>query len=733
MKKRNLLFVNTIILLTTLIIVFLTYNNFFITGVYKWHITQPEFVQGGIELLGFIFLMYILGIFSKNNKVFVLLLLGAVYLSLNGVILPVILSYLYIESTNFIGHSILSYFKKNNCFGLEVSFLTGLSVWTLFALLFSLLGQGSINDLRILTVLMVLFCFILKRKNFSYKPIVFKFKEYCDHSDNSLYLLIVLIFSLSLALFAKTNSAIDYDSIWYGLRSEYVLIGNNSIFDNLGYTSFVYYYPKLTELYLIPLNGLHDYSFIISANIYIFLIAAVTVYKKFINIVGEKWKNLGLLTTLLIFSVPAISNISATAKADILSTFLMTILLFYGVNYLLSNKKDDLYISLTAGFLSYASKPTSFLYSSLIIVGLLIITVINFIHNRKKPVIQLPKDPANFRLILLVSGTIDLLLLTYRTYILTGYPTYPVFIEIWNKLGFVAKYPFKNTFNMLLNSENIFSISFILKRLYNMFFDPNNLSKVIMLWTGNFLIVLVLFLLLKRVKIFKVENNKELSLLTLLSLPVFLSGVYYSIAIVDPDGNYFMIPIILAGLITTAYIVKNIDAKDSRFINSERRFISTVMSLFLMLNLFIMFVSHSSWSYGTKVFTNELLKTNFETEKINETLFLNDGVGEIAAYVKNHFSQQRILYFGGSEQLLFRIEGRLEPFSHLISNHNSGGDIGSNYENFKRYIEFAKIKGFIINKNYSTLPYKNYLNQLFNEKKVTSKIEDKNYILYCIE
>ena len=44
---------------------------------------------------------------------------------------------------------------------------------------------------------------------------------------------IIIIAGIVLALFAKTNTAQDYDSLWYGLRSQYVLVGQNSFYDDL--------------------------------------------------------------------------------------------------------------------------------------------------------------------------------------------------------------------------------------------------------------------------------------------------------------------------------------------------------------------------------------------------------------------------------------------------------------------------------------------------------------------
>ena len=53
-----------------------------------------------------------------------------------------------------------------------------------------------------------------------------------------------------------------FDPWWYGLRGEYVLVAGGSVFKSLDLVAPVNYYPKLYELLLIPVSGLHDTSVI---------------------------------------------------------------------------------------------------------------------------------------------------------------------------------------------------------------------------------------------------------------------------------------------------------------------------------------------------------------------------------------------------------------------------------------------------------------------------------------
>ncbi len=61
-----------------------------------------------------------------------------------------------------------------------------------------------------------------------------------------------------LVMAAKTNLINDYDSWWYGLRSNYVFEQGGSIFADLGLSHFVFYYPKLYEALILPLCAFPD-------------------------------------------------------------------------------------------------------------------------------------------------------------------------------------------------------------------------------------------------------------------------------------------------------------------------------------------------------------------------------------------------------------------------------------------------------------------------------------------
>ncbi len=77
-----------------------------------------------------------------------------------------------------------------------------------------------------------------------------------------------------------------YDSLHYGLRSEYVLDNGGGIYENLGMVNVVYTYSKGLETLLLPISGLPSYGFFLSFQIWMTvgtLIAAGQIVELFVG------------------------------------------------------------------------------------------------------------------------------------------------------------------------------------------------------------------------------------------------------------------------------------------------------------------------------------------------------------------------------------------------------------------------------------------------------------------
>lgn len=711
-KKNNTityLFLGILLLLFTV----LPIKNILL-GVYKWHIQQPESWQGGIEISIFMFLITCVLNFSKERyKSFLLWGIIAIYFMLNGVIIPVIVGYLYLEAVKNIGrvtkNKLHIEMPLNNHI---IDFIVGMVIVSFSMIIMSLFGLGSIFKLTVLVILLTFISLCIDHKA---QLLIIDINSYIKREKNLInYVLVSFLIGLVLVQFAKSNRAIDYDSIWYGLRPKDVLFGENSFYDNLGLVGFVYYYPKLMELFYAPISGFTDYSFIYSFNICILGMLILLTYSFIRRLQVDK--QLALIAIACIFSIPAIIGMGPTAKTDIFTSFLILLAHNLLYEYLINRDERVMILGVGVALLSYGGKPTSLLYTTLLLMTFFIIVGIKFISRK----IVFEKSRINKGIVVLVSMMMLVVLgIVYRTYLLTGYPTYKTGANIWEKLGFVGNYPFYGSDEMGLTEVKVVTLKQALKRVYQALFNPKDLGHVIMTWVGNiYIFYLIMLIILK--KYIRVDNKIKY-ILALNSL-LFLSGLYYLITMPIPDGNYFIIQIINI-LVLIFYLFSTIKVK------SIYPIIKVTATTFIILQFAIMFVSHWSWSWGTRKFDINVLKSNFDTTKVNVQLFKDKGIHEIYSYLEN--VDIRIIA-SGDENILHRIPKRVEVLNNVASNHIGNPNILNSYEDFKEFINWSGVTGFIIDKADDRYPqYNEYIEKL-NLEYETIEIDDVNYKLVVI-
>lgn len=683
-------------------------------GTFKWHIQQPESWQGMIEIA--IFMGILVTILQLTKGIYKIILFWAtiiLYMMLNGVIIPVFIAYVYLESVKHIGYVVKG--KLNIKLSINkhiIDFVIGIIVVSFCMIIMSLLGLGTISDLTILVTILGGVSLIIDHH---LQLIITDINNYVKSNNKiDINILFVFIVGIILIQFAKSNRCIDYDSIWYGLRPNQILFGENSFYDNLGMVSFVYYYPKLMELFYAPISGFQDYSFIYSFNIFVLAMLALLIYSFFKDLGIEK--KMSLVGVAVIFSIPAIVGMGPTAKTDIFTCFL--ILTAHNILFLFLKDKniETMILGLAIAVLSYGAKLTSLLYTTLIIITFFLIILI--MHLKKKTVFREKKIHKGVS-ILFVITILVVLGITYRTYLLTGYPTYKTGANIWEKIGFNGKYPFYGSDEMGLTGIKIVSIKDIIKRIYSVFFDPKNLEHIIMLWTANIYIFYLIF-----ISIFKkyINLNSVIKKMIALNALVFGGAIYYLITMGVPDGNYFIVPIINLIIILIS-IIHTIGNKTIKKIF----YMCTV--LMIGLNSITMFVSHSSWKWGTRVFDFNIFKSNFETNTRNEEVFNYHGLLEIY----NYLSENNIkVVASGDENIIHRLPGRVEALNNIASGHIGNPIILSSYDEFIKFINWSGVTGFVVDKDNNNFPqYINYINKI-QEEYSTIKIDDTNYTLVVI-
>ncbi len=683
-----------------------------IKGVYHWHSLQPQFVQGGIELCVAMILMCIGWAINKKRLFVPVIIISCIYLSVNGVVIPVMTALIYIIMLCYIGYSFSSVDKSDNgILKLIKAFIAGISIWGCGAIIFSLLGFGTINKLRIYTMgLFILACIIVVWRNREINvgllvDRVFKYRNDSFIETASM----IIIAGIVLALFAKTNTAQDYDSLWYGLRSQYVLVGQNSFYDDLGYFSFVYYYPKFFEFLLLPISNLGDYSFIPSANIVIFFMSLLVIYYSLQKNVKGMDRKTKFILLALIAAIPAFANISATAKGDILGFYLVLCAFVFIQEYIEFDKFESIIYAVLALALCTAVRLTYILWGGILFLWCVYICIKKGKRNnkiKKNDKILCLKE----NILTISASVITVAGIHYRTYKLTGYVIYPIAVSFFNKVFHNGHKYFLTQSNSITREMDFRSI---MLRIYQFIFDPQALEHVIMLWTSNVLLITLLIWLLHKKKKIKI-GYKILAVLYVLGI------LYYMVSMPNPDGNYFILPIIVVTIIICSG-VQTENKTQSHFIN-----LSLLISLLFLLP--IMFISHSSWAWGTKAFTTELIVDNFETRESNQSMFEYNGVSEIVEEVKAYSVNDKVISSSDDTGLYFRFPCNLETYLEISLPSFSNANIGQ-YDKFKEVMGYLSVKALIVDKD-DTSDFPNLVAEYVEEQGVEKVIEDQGAVCY---
>ncbi|MDQ0660056.1 hypothetical protein [Paenibacillus sp. W2I17] len=685
--KSKIFWLSFLLVLTSLIFNIASIKNILI-DVYQWHAVQPETVQGGIELIFFFLIIYFFIVLSSEKPYlkYAPLLAIVIYLQFHQVLLPAALATLYFEIIISLGLFILTFAKvRYSAYSLKlyfVAFLVGFVCWSVLAIILSGIGVGRINDLILLTLFLAVLS-LFKRTTPMFVYVYNKGLSFNRLNAMGFTFVIILL----MTQFAKTNRALDYDSLWYGLRPQEVLIGDHSFFDNLGLTMVVHYYPKLFELFALPLSGLGDYSFILSVNILLFAFILLVIFKFTKDITNNN--SYSVLATVILGSTPAIANMASTAKTDIFSS-----LFILGAAYSLWlwNKERTTWsflISMCAALLACGGKITSLMYVPLLFLGYGLAYIINLRADPERSFFE--KFEYTKRSILLLLGSVFVFLgITFRTYKLTGYPFYPILKSFWEKIGFKGEYPFTDSSQDFILSDQ----KNILYHWFKILFDPAGYNHYVMVWPSNMYLFFWIFSIVLVIAFRKLITRSSCFLL-IAFLPISISAVYNIMSFPQGgDGNYY-IPVILFAGISFIGLISSFDIK-------LKKVIVFCLILFIPVQSYVMMVSHFSWSWGTSKFSANLLKTNFETYDSKLQFFQNEGLLEIEKELELRGEDNNcigFLHYDGQEQILNQLSCRYEDVPHMNSRYGNS-NLFSSFENFKKYLLWANVKFIIVPKTH---------------------------------
>jgi len=341
-----------------------------------------------------------------------------------------------------------------------------------------------------------------------------------DFQEGTLY---PLVFALPFFILQmnRSNVALDYDSLRYGLRSAYVLFPEG-FFSAHGQINSVYSYPKGLELLTYPLNYLPGYGFLLSFSLWTYLVLALVFGLLLFHFQKNRKKlYLGILCFFLLSSV---GNMSLTMKTDLFTLLLQLSALYF---FLKGKRLQSCFLL----FFSYSFKPTAVVFSTLLGIVFLLAMLLEFFGKRSIKTnsqvntdrntntnasinaktginsnintnynrIQAKGEKWTSELPFVLFSLVYTGLITLRTFLITGLPFSTTFTGIFKAIGFHVNWPFNLDAHVDYSGELSFSESAFsfFRRLFSFLFYPvgEDMEHVAIAWSGVLFPLILLFAL----------------------------------------------------------------------------------------------------------------------------------------------------------------------------------------------------------------------------------------------
>ena len=341
-----------------------------------------------------------------------------------------------------------------------------------------------------------------------------------DFQEGALY---PLAFALPFFILQmnRSNVALDYDSLRYGLRSAYVLFPEG-FFSAHGQINSVYSYPKGLELLTYPLNYLPGYGFLLSFSLWTYLVLAL-VFGLLLFHFQENRKKL-YLGILCFFLLSSVGNMSLTMKTDLFTLLLQLSALYF---FLKGKRLQSCFLL----FFSYSFKPTAVVFSTLLGIVFLLTMLLEFLGKRNTKTntqvntdrntntnasinaktginsnintnynrIQAKGEKWTSELPFVLFSLVYTGMITLRTFLITGLPFSTTFTGIFKAIGFHVNWPFNLDAHVDYSGELSFSESAFsfFRRLFSFLFYPvgEDMEHVAIAWSGVLFPLILLFAL----------------------------------------------------------------------------------------------------------------------------------------------------------------------------------------------------------------------------------------------
>ena len=499
----------------------------------------------------------------------------------------------------------------------------------------------------------------------------------------------VLMFLIQVG---RLNIALDFDTLWYGVRSQYIVAGGTGLYENPGLVGMVYVYSKGFEVLTLPLCDLASHSYQTFFNLWLAVLGIGAMVWNAVLLTGnrkqETEKKLtyhsvlpGIMAAVLTVSVPGIMNMALTAKADLITWLLQLIMLGCFFQYIHVYENHWIFLSGAAGsyFLSLTMKPTSLVFSTAVF-GMMGLYLLWFWFHERVAAADL------FHHMVRLIGSLCLPFgalagIWARTMKITGMPVTSVFTSIFAWFGFKMKYPFA-TSELPQNYQEESTLHVLARRIWQMLMQPQgeDMGHVILAWGTSLMAVLIVMLVLYG--IFSKKGDEQ-SHIWNAALVIFFPFVIVSLIslsmLYQIDGNYFMLlySMLILGACRAMVYFKKIGFYPLA---------SKCLAPLLVLNLIVTAISSWAWTAGFSEI--HLLNKGRVNHRAQEQARMEEKGNTLIWQEVSQDPENRVIAFGTHPYCL-QFPCNVESYKDITSPWGNV-ELVNSPEAFETYMAYAK-------------------------------------------
>lgn len=624
-----------------------------VPGPFDWHIAQPEAWQGLLEALALVSTLFAALQATRlpsSLRLGLLALPAALYLRRHHVDGALLISLVYVEALLAIGWLLRRIAGGDEAGDWKRNLIAGLAAMSVLLWLAQALGFGLPRAQRLLAIAVMLPALWFGRRALL-SPRMLAAAWRADRSALRLWSAIVI--AIVLVSFARTNVVTGFDSLWYGLRPERVLVGARSVFEPLGFASPVYYFPKLYEVLLLPLSAMREDSVVCGVAIWLGALLGLLSFDLLrrlqIAVVPA------LAAASAIWTIPALAAATLTTKPDVLVALLVGLMVWFGWN-ISHGQRAHLFWVLAAAALAVSSKLLAVPYVGAAGLGALIA----WFRAGRRPANSVQRDA----MLALAMAALAASFAATRTWIVAGMPTIgpEQLVWLWQTMGMRLHPP-------------IGSLSWLSAQSWSEWpslaagwlVDPIRFTHIAASWPSNLWVFLPVLALYGRVR------NPSVSAVPWLLWIVPATGLalILGIAFMNPggDGNYFIAPVLLASVAGMALASRRCGS------TASQRGLVGALALYVAFHFSYAFVS-TDWVVGTRTWDLDFTRSNRDSVLRNTELLAAAKLDGVAHWLHGQGGRLRVVGVVG-DPVAYRLPARYEELYDVAISHQGVADLAT--------------------------------------------------------